>query len=534
VLLLSLLIFLLPAKPAPAAAAPTLDVRATLGIGGWVSPGEITPLRIEIRSASPLAGTLQIGVPAGLRGGLVTTHLLPLRLAAGGRQQAYVDLIVRDPRRPISLVVRDDSGERFRSALPVGPDRVVEGIVAALTHEAAGLEFVTGTEGKRRPAYITEDDLPVRWQAYDAVDLLIVRDLDPRGVLPAQARALEEWVRQGGRLLIVAPERLNLAEAPWLRALLPPNAERDAGRGTVAVAGEDLFTPARRERGELRAQVRAILDRPRAASVADVALAEILPSTQPLPGRTQLGLAILSLLYVAAVRVVLRRFGAARGGWLVIAALVALATSGLYAVAAGARTAATSVAQLSVAEMLGALEAARVTTYASIIAPYGGRFAVSVPEGAAARALTDTALTYDDGAREILGAAADGQLSVVVRQIVPLRFRVRRQAPDLLVVDRGLLPLDRVVLYRGRQLYRLPSGAPGVIRLDPARWEPVDRQGALGNDTAGRAMDLLFRQLDHLGDATWLVGRIMDERIVLRPQRGRRGETVTLVVAEFR
>ncbi len=159
---------------------------------------------------------------------------------------------------------------------------------------------------------------------------------------------------------------------------------------------------------------------------------------------------------------------------------------------------------------------------------------MSVPEGASARALTDAALTYDDGTREILGTAADGQLTVVVRQIVPFRLRVRRQASDLLVVDRGVPPLERVVLYRGRQLYRISSWAAGPIRLDPARWEPVDRQGALGTDTAGRGMDLLFRQLDRLGDRTWLVGRIVDERIGLKPRRGAVGETATLVVSEIR
>ncbi|HEY6104264.1 MAG TPA: hypothetical protein VI007_13670 [bacterium] len=533
VLLFSMLIILLPATSVPAAAV-ALDVHATLGIGGWVSPGETTPLRVDIQSSTPLTGTLQVGVPSGARGEAVTTHLVPIRLAAGGRQQASVDVIVRDPRRPITLIVQDGSGERFRSALPVGPDRVVEGIIAALTREPAGLEFVTGTEGKRRPAYITEDDLPVRWQAFDAIDLLIIRDLDPRRVLPAQARALVDWVRQGGRLLIVAPRELNLAEAPWLRDLLQPNARGASGRGDVTVAGEDLFAPARRERGELRAQVRAVLDRARAPSVADPALADVLPSTRPLPGRTQIGLAVLSLLYIVAVRLVLRRFGAVRGGWVIMTVLVVLSTAGLYTVAAGARIAATSVAQLSVAEMLGTLEAARVTTYASIITPYGGRFAVSVPAGADARALSDTALTYDDGTREILGTAADGQLTVVVRQIVPLRLGVRRQASDLLVVDQGIPPLERVVLYRGRQVYRISTWAAGPIRLDPARWEPVDRPGALGTDTAGRGMDLLFRQLDRLGDTTWLVGRIVDERIGLKPRRGAGGEAVTLVVTEIR
>ena len=527
-----LLVSSLLATPRAAAAASAPDVRAEIGVGGWVSPGEVVPLRIDVLSSSPIAGMLFVEVPSGIRGGLPVTHLLPLRLPGGGRHQAQLDIIVHDPRRPIVIGVRDGRGERARLELPVGAGRVVEGVVAALTREAAGLEFLAGTEEKRRPAYLTEAELPVRWQAYDAVDLLIVRDLDPRAVLPAQERALVEWVAQGGRLLVVVPQRLNLDEARWLRDLLPAGGRRTYGRGEVAVAPVDLFAPARRARGELRAQVLTLLARPGGPSLGGAALEGVLPTTRPLSGGTQLGLAILSLLYVVAVRVLLRRLGAARGGWILIAALIGSSTAALYTFAAGARSAATALAQISVAEMLGTLSHSSVTTYASIIAPYGGRFTVRVPDGVAARALHDAAVVHDEGAREIRGSAAGGQVSIIGRQIVTFRLGARRSAPDVLVVDRGAPRLQDALLYRQRQLYRLPSAPAGTIRLDPARWEPVDRPGTLGLDAAGRATDLLFRYLDRAPDATWLIGRIADERLGLRTERGAAGDAVRLVVME--
>ncbi|HLA24026.1 MAG TPA: hypothetical protein VJ206_01405 [bacterium] len=532
VLLLFVLVLL--AIPSPGGAAPATEVRAVIGVGGWISPGEVTPLRIDVHSRAPIAGMLVVEVPSGIRGGLPVRHLLPLRLPAGGRQQAHLDVVVHDPRRPIAIVVRDARGERARQEVPIGVGRVVEGVVAALTLEAAGLEFLAGTEGKRQPTYITEAELPVRWQAYDAVDLLVLRDLDPRVVLPAQERALTEWIAQGGRLLVVAPERLSLNEARWLRDLLPSSGRRTYGRGVVAVAAVDLFAPARRARGELRTQVLALLDRPSGSPVADPALAGILPSTRPLSGGTQAGLAILSLLYVVAARVLLRRFGASRGGWIVIAAFIGASTAALYTFAAGARSAATSLAQLSVAEMLGTLNHARVTTYASIIAPYGGRFVVSMPDGVTARALNDAAVTYDEGAREIRGSAAAGQVSIVARQIVALRIGARHSAPDVLAIDRGAPELQRAVLYRQRQLYRLPPDLGGTIRLDPARWEPVDRPGTLGVDVPGRAMDLLFKQLDRSPDTTWLIGRVVDDRLGLRTGRGAGSDVVRLAVTEVR
>jgi hypothetical protein len=214
--------------------------------------------------------------------------------------------------------------------------------------------------------------------------------------------------------------------------------------------------------------------------------------------------------------------------------IVAVATLATYSVAAGARSAATSLAQLSVAEMLGTLPSARVVTYASVIAPYGGRFIVRVPGGTEARPQDGGGVTFDAGRRAISGAAADGQVLLVARQIIPLQLRVRWSPAGALAIDRGGAALQDAVLYRRRQLYRLPPDPGGTIILDPARWEPVDRPGALGPDTAGRAMDALFRQLDRSGDAMWLVAQTADERLGLRTARGASGDAVRLVVAEVR
>jgi hypothetical protein len=519
---------------AAAEGRPAIEVRPTLGWGGWVSPGEVTPLRVDVRAVSPLDGMLIVEVPAGPRGSQPVRHVLRLRMPGGGRQQVHLDIAVTDPRRPIVITLRGALGERLRQELPVGVDRVVDGVVAALTHDAAGLEFLAGMPGKRRPVYLTEADLPVRWQTYDGVDLLILRDLDARTVVPAQSRALVEWVAQGGRLLVVAPDRLDLGEAPWLAALLPAPGQRALGRGIVEVAGADLFTPGRRAGGELRTRVLALLDAPIPPSVADPALSGVLPTTRPLPGGTQLGLAMLSLLYIVGARLLLPRFGASRAGWILIPALIGVATAALYTFAAGARTAATSVAQLSIAEVLGTLGQARVTTYASVIAPYGGGFVVPVREGAAARALTDAPVTYDESRHEIQGSAPAGQISIVARQIVPLQFTARLSAPGVLTVDRGTSGLHGALLYRQRQLYRLPEDLSGTIRLDPARWEPVDRAGTLGGDVGGRAMDLLFRQLDRASDGTWLIAQISDDRFGVRAVRAGTGDAVALAVAEVR
>jgi hypothetical protein len=301
----------------------------------------------------------------------------------------------------------------------------------------------------------------------------------------------------------------------------------------VSVSTEDLFAPAMRGQGALRARVMMLLTRTAPASVAQPVLADVLPATRPLPSATQFGLAALSVVYILILRGVLPRVPTRRGGWIGLALVVAVATAAMYGVAAAARSAATSLSQLSVAEALGTLPSARVITYASIIAPYGGRFLVRVPGGIEARPQTG-GVTFDAGRREISGAAAEGQVLLVARQILPLQLQVRWNPAGILTIGRGGARLEHAVLYRRRQLYRLPSQPGGTITLDPARWEPVDRPGTLGPDVAGRAMDALFRQLDRAGDALWLVAQTSDDRFGLRTARGDSGDAVRLVVAEVR
>jgi len=53
-------------------------------------------------------------------------------------------------------------------------------------------------------------------------------------------------------------------------------------------------------------------------------------------------------------------------------------------------------------------------------------------------------------------------------------------------------------------------------------------------DVAGRAMDLIFRQLDRTVDATWLVGPIADDRLGIRTERPAGDDAVRLAVIEVR
>jgi len=554
---------------AAAPAAAPIEIRADLGLGGWVVPGRFVPLRVVVSASTEVRGLLEAVVPAAGHGTLTYTHAL--RVAPHGRQEIVFHVVLTDPRRPLVLRITSGGSEIARSTLPVGVSRVADGIVAALTREAAGLEFLAAAEGKRRAAYLTEAALPARWQAYDAVDLVVIHDLDARAVLPAQQEALVGWVAQGGRLLVIAHEALVIP--PWLRPLLPADPTGSAarlpelpvplarlvpdagvevigdgalplavrgrfGRGLVEIWAFDPFSPAGRSwSGRIR-QWQALLAAPRPESVATPALADELPQTRPLPGTTQVALALLSIAYIVVLRLVLRRWGASRGGWILVTAVAVVFASALYGFASGARTAARSIAQVSVIEVLPETQRARVTTYVSLLTPYGGSVTAYLSPDAAARPLGGGVLLVDESARAVTGSARGGQSALEVTEIISLDLRA--EAVDasgtlqLVVTSAGPLPVD-ALLYRRRQIYPLGPGVLGARTvLDAARWAAVERPGILGTDLAARVGESLLARLAGLPDEFWLLGRFPKGRAAMRLSGGQAGLFAQMLVAPVR
>lgn len=555
------------AIPAVAASPPQVQMRVDVGFAGWVTPGVWTPLRIDITARAPFDGMVIVDVPEGPRTDGVTSYHHPLRLGGDARHRIHLALVIRDPRRPLVVRVLANGHEVARAEIPLGSERSVEGVVAALTQEAVGLEFLATFSRKLRPAYLRENDLPVRWQAYEGIVLLVLRDFDERRLVPAQRQALVEWIAQGGRVLVTGGERIVLQQAPWLLGLLPATpigatqlATSELLRGvhgpiTIATViprseamvqserGLPLFVQWRRGRGmvavwtfdpfasSLRAwpgRVRVwrdLLEAPLESPLVKPDLAAVLPRTRSLPGSAQAGLVLLSILYIVVVRKALRHLGRVRGGWIGITAVAGAFGAMLYGFAVSARGASNSIAQVSVVEAIPESDLARVTTFASLLSPYGGTFRLRAPQESAIRPLTRAPLTFFDGPAELGGTSPAGGLAFEVMQIVhlPVRIMMEHHADGVAVdIDnRSHLVIRDAVLYRDGQIYRLPEIAARLSRvLDPSGWTPVDRQEE--PDLLGQVRQWIFTRLQADArevlldrDRLWLVGRVQDEQLVV-------------------
>ncbi|HXF82882.1 MAG TPA: hypothetical protein VNN19_09040 [bacterium] len=542
-------------------AAPAVRVDAALGLGGWIVPGRFVPLRLEVRASRAVRGTLEVEIPSSAGDRVV--YAFAVQLPAEGRAQFTADVVIADPRRPVTVRLR--GAPRLDLTVPVGSARAAEGIVAAVTEERAGLEFLATAGARMRPAYLDSTDLPVTAQGYEGVALLAVRDLDDGALLPAQRTAVLDWLAEGGRLLLVPGGRFPLPG--WLSAVAPaqmgeaavaagsvpvplvalrplpgarvvqsggaPLAVRTTvGQGLVEIWAFDPFAPPGRVWSGRMPLWRALLRPPSPASYG-AALAEELPRTRPLPGSTQLGLAVLCVGYIAAVRRAFRRFGSTPALWVTLLLLAVAASAALYTAATGARRAAGSVAQLSVIDAFPGTRRGRALTYISLIAPYGGGVELTLPPGSAVRPLGPVGLRVQDGTVLTATPGRGGPGLLEVSQFVPLELRARAVARDGMV-ELTLAPggprLESALLYQGGQIYRLPERSMERLVLDPARWEPMERRGAFGPDVAARALTALLRRLDGRGDGPFLVAVVDAEEIGVRLRSGARGQAAQMLV----
>ncbi|HEY3247411.1 MAG TPA: hypothetical protein VGK88_03835 [bacterium] len=559
---MSLLLFLAAVHAADA--APAVSVSTDLGFSGWVVPDVWLPLRVEVRSSIALSGVVDVEVPNGPAAG-AAVYRRALLISPGSRLRFTIPVVIQDPRRPLILTVRDAHGEAvLRQDIVIGRDRVVEGVVIALSSDPAGLEFLAGYPRRLRGAYVGEAMLPDHWAAYAGVDLVVLRDADERSLSGVQRRALRQWVAQGGRLLVTGG--ILQQRQAWLADLLPavvspapvmasaerllpgmpaplpvavlrpkPGAEarpagglplvvsRPYGRGLVMAWAFDAFAPSVRSwPGRLALWDQILTGRP-ARPVAQQDLIDVIPTARTLSGAAQVQIVALAVLYILAIRLVLRRAAGRAAVLVALATVVAVFTILLYAASSTARRSAAATVQLSVVESTGAGDLAAVKTYLAVLLPYGGSYRVTTPDGSLLRPMAPLAV-LSTAANAVEGEAAPSVL--LFEAVQTIAFPVHGQAVASgegleLDVDNGSgLTMTAPSVYLNGQTQALPEIAAHLaVPLPPQQWERADRNTASGNFEHDARVRLAARLDAYMTPAIigyktlWLIGAIRDPRL---------------------
>ncbi|HVH30988.1 MAG TPA: hypothetical protein VNA31_04915, partial [bacterium] len=359
--------FVLACVLAGAASASQVSLQAQAGWSGWIPLGAWIPVRVELVSTDAVDGTIVIDVPTRDPSGPMSFHH-PVRMAPGVRQHLTLEIIVPEAHRSLLIRVVGHGRDLAREEIPLSLRSVADGVVLVLTREPAGLERLFELPRKIRPAYITETELPLRWQGYAGVALLVIHDLDPEAVAPEQREALEQWVVQGGRLVVSGGESLMRLRDSWLGQILPaeptglvrvdPSRELSGvhgpiiaaklsarsgvtihgrlrvqgqrGAGTVTVWAVDLLAPDLRAWDGQAALMEEALTTPVQSWLVTRDLRDVLPASRSLPVAMQIWFAMLALAYLGVVRFALLRASRFRFGWVRVLAVTLLFVPTMY------------------------------------------------------------------------------------------------------------------------------------------------------------------------------------------------------------
>lgn len=235
-----------PGDPSGAGQIGGVDIRVeTFGLGNVVRPGSWTGIRMALTDHGPgvrdvlvrlvmvdadgdIASMQQrVALAPGAARGLWTYARMPFSIGGDTALEVVVEPIPDGVENPVA------GAEDPIGVARIGPSGVLrpeDAVIGVLGRRSLGLEEYAveyqpgqGSSGTlhnitRTVAGLRPVDLPDSWLGLDQFDALIWADGDPATLLPSQVRAIEDWVRNGGRLIVM----LGAGSPDWTDARADP------------------------------------------------------------------------------------------------------------------------------------------------------------------------------------------------------------------------------------------------------------------------------------------------------------------------
>jgi hypothetical protein len=196
----------------------TIGFRETIKIGKWL------PVTVTIRNdGAPVRGLLAVDlstVSEGYAQPYITSLSQTVDLPTQSRKRYSFVVMLRDFTNPLVIRLTDQSGiavytREIDPRTLTSPDR----LVLVFSNEPVLDSLAAVAPGKARVVYQNLDELPARWDALDAVDLIALRNLSLAPLRPEQLHALQQWVVRGGRLLVTGGPNWTHYTHPYWREL---------------------------------------------------------------------------------------------------------------------------------------------------------------------------------------------------------------------------------------------------------------------------------------------------------------------------
>ena len=197
----------------------TLRVDTTIGWNGLVKLATWNPVVVEIENTGARGDfVLIVAVESGTS--LTASRTLTFRehfeLSGGDRKRFDIAIPVDSVGLPVAVSIWQNGKEVYREEHSILGKTIRVPLVVALSRSTA-FDFLMP---KSMVVYMHPERLPMRWDAYMGVDLLIFHDSEWTKISAAQIDAIEAWIDIGGRAMIVGGPHLGSVEGS-IRSLVP-------------------------------------------------------------------------------------------------------------------------------------------------------------------------------------------------------------------------------------------------------------------------------------------------------------------------
>jgi len=492
---------------------PTVSAEIRLGYAGYVTPNVWMPVTAVLRADRDLRGILEVAAPHP-RSSSAARVQVEVHLSAATPRTVTVPVVVYDLRAPLTIRLLEGGRAAGEWRVAISPPRIVDRLILALSDRPVGMDRLLAPESRMRVAYVGPDALPARWQLYEGVRALVIRDLEERRVTPTQREALWGWIAAGGHLVLAESPGGALRSAAILRPLLQGGAGAPAiasaperhhvwGRGVVTIVPVDPFVPALSPEGT--AVWQRVLARGEAGALMEHSLLDALPQSGGTSAPVQLLIVLLLSGYLVALRPITRWLQRGVSGAVLAVTLLAGVAGAAALLAAVARTQMMTLIQGAVAETLTQGDLARLDALGRIVLPRGGTFALRADGETLVRPLaeSDTALRLSGVVAFEGQAAATLPIHASALIALPVRGSAREDGEGVSVTIRnrtGATLGGAVVLHRRRIQSIGPVGAEVSAVLADGEWRPLP----LLDVVRGPRARLL----------AWTLGRLADGAII--------------------
>ncbi len=219
-----------------------ITLRAQAGFDGYCKEERWIPVRVTVENqGADVDARVQVTTKTGQEGRSI--YAAEVSLPSTSRKQFF--LYIQPPEILRNLTVSVVSGEETLVTQPLkvsclASESLLVGLLADDASSYVDLNAIQPQAGFVRLAELRISDLPEQAQGWDALDVLVIANVDSGALTAAQRQALEMWLAGGGQLLAVGGPRWQ-ATLAGLSDFLP--VEVSGSKNVADLSGLSAYLP---------------------------------------------------------------------------------------------------------------------------------------------------------------------------------------------------------------------------------------------------------------------------------------------------